>query len=387
MPKDLSDLPLLAALPPEALAELLRGALAEIPVGDYLFCQGEPGDQAWIVLSGVLLVEHTHPLAAEPVVLGLCSRGELLGEVGLLQGGARTASGRALTDLQVITLDQARFDQLLRDHSGFGRALATVLASRLASTNKRLPGGPARIVALVGVPPSAAEGLAAALARQTDRLVAVTGWPDARGLPRRMGVEASGRSTLLHPRGFHVLVHRSPPEAAALDQLLDSLRQRYAYALVCLDGWEGGLDQRLTEDEPVLVYAGLPDPPCRQPILRLGQDPRADLPLPPVGRPEHFDRAMADLALRVQRNLTLTLRWPAAPDAGEQGVVNALLERALGPHCARWSADALELQAWLSNEELADALDALLVPIAERCPRATLRVQGQELRYTVPEAT
>ena len=42
---------------------------------------------------GELLLEHTHPLAAEPVVLGLSSRGELLGEVGLLQGGARTASG------------------------------------------------------------------------------------------------------------------------------------------------------------------------------------------------------------------------------------------------------------------------------------------------------
>ena len=65
--------------------------------------------------------------------------------------------------------------------------------------------------------------------------------------------------------------------------------------------------------------------------------------------------------------------------------MEVLLERALGAHCARWRPADMELQAWLSNDELADALDALLVPLAEHCPNAKLFVLGQELRYAVAQ--
>lgn len=379
---DLSDLPLMSALPEAARAELVAGALSRISAGEYLFRQGEAGDRAWLILSGVLLLEHTHPLAAEPVILGLCSRGELLGEVGLLQGGARTASGRALTDLDVLELDEACFDRLLREHAAFGRAIAMGLAGRLASTNRRLPGGPARIVALVGTPPTVAEGLAATLARQTARLVAVTSWPDARGLPRRLGVEASGRSALLHPRGFHVLVHRSEPDAEGLDELLDSLRQRYAFALLCLDGWRAEVGDRLTDDEPIVVLDE-PPPDCRQPTLRLGASADADLTVPLQSGTERFERAMSELARRVQRTLPLTLRWPSPPDEAERARAEALLAGALGGNSARWRDDGLALHAWISSGELPGALDALLVPLTTLCPDARLSALGQPLSYSV----
>lgn len=350
------DLPPLLRALPRAVREGL-GTPTHVPRGATLFTQGDPSDTAWILQRGVLLVERSHPLASEAQLLGVFSRGDMLGEVGLLHQTTRTATGRALTDLEVLRIPRERFEALLATQAAFGAELARLLAGRLLATNELLPGVPARLVALVGLEPALADGLASALARHATRLVAITAWPDARGLPRRLGVDAPGRSTVIHPRGFHVLVHRGAATPAETALLADVLRQRYGVVLVLMETWDERAEQMLLPDEPVLLADTHPPLPRRFPAILLGESERADLRVPPQGASERFERAMGELARRVQR--TIPIRVITASSGSDPAVerLREALREGLGP-CAE--SGALELRSWAAPGELSTRLEALL---------------------------
>ncbi len=316
--------PLLAALP-AGVRSVLMSARERRERGEQLFAQGDPSDTCWILLRGVLLVERSHALSPEPQLLGVFSRGDLIGEVGLLRDTDRTAGARALTPLELVSLPRARFEELLRTCAPFAAELARCLAGRLLATNELLPGVPPRLVGLVGLPLGVAEGLAAALARQSARLVAVTAWPDARGLPRRLGLDAPGRSVVTHPRGFHVLVHRGAlgPEEGV--PLAETLRARYGYALICLERWTGEAAALFAEDEPILVSEGQDLPDRAVAPLVLGSGSEAGLRLPPESAQEGFERTMSELARRVQRSIPIVVQttretrrsWAAPAELGQ----------------------------------------------------------------------
>lgn len=347
--------PLLAALPDVVRADL--GPPTRVPRGATLFAQGDPSDTAWILLSGVLLVERSHPLSTEAQLLGVFSRGDMLGEVGLLHHTTRTATGRALTDLELLAIPRARFEALLATQAGFGAEVARLLAARLLATNELLPGVPARLVALVGVEPAVADGLASALARHASRLVAVTAWPDARGLPRRFGLDAPGRSTAIHPRGFHVIAHRGAPDAREAALLADILRQRYGMALILMDAWDEHVERMLHPDEPVLLWEGQPPLPRRFPPILLGGSDAADLRVPPESATEGFERAMNELARRVQRSIAIRVVTTSSAEDPAVDRLREALHRGLGP-CLE--SGALELCSWAAPAELSTQLEGLL---------------------------
>jgi hypothetical protein len=80
-----------------------------IPVGDTLVEQGEPGDDLYLLLDGVLQVE----VDGEPVAE--VGPGAILGERALLEGGRRTSTLRAVTPCRVAVVSP---DQLNRDLLG-----------------------------------------------------------------------------------------------------------------------------------------------------------------------------------------------------------------------------------------------------------------------------
>ena len=91
-----------------------------------LICEeGRRGYECFVIASG----------EAEVLVNGqrvaVLGDGDVVGEMALADGGPRTASVVALTDVEAFSIDQRRFDPLLESAPAVARALLSQLSLRL----------------------------------------------------------------------------------------------------------------------------------------------------------------------------------------------------------------------------------------------------------------
>lgn len=123
--------PLFAQLPDPDLAALAAGGRTlEVPAGTVLMAEGAPSDAMIVVLEGQVEVTRDGG-GGPPVLLNVCSTGDLLGELGVLQGVPRSATVRARTPARVQRIDADALDRLLA-HPHSARALLRATARRLA---------------------------------------------------------------------------------------------------------------------------------------------------------------------------------------------------------------------------------------------------------------
>ena len=90
-------------------AQLMRGAakpqIRRIKPGTVIVGQGEPGTEVYLILDGVVRVEHDGERLAE------YGPGALLGERAHLEGGSRTSSVIAVTACRTASADAGQFDR------------------------------------------------------------------------------------------------------------------------------------------------------------------------------------------------------------------------------------------------------------------------------------
>lgn len=121
---------LFAELPDRDLLELAAGGrTVEVAADEVLMAEGAPADAMVVVLDGELDV--TRDGGGTSVLLNVCSRGDLLGELGVLQGLPRSATVRARTPARVHRIETDALDRLLA-HPRAARALLQATARRLA---------------------------------------------------------------------------------------------------------------------------------------------------------------------------------------------------------------------------------------------------------------
>jgi signal transduction histidine kinase len=122
--------PLFAELPDRDVTELAAGGRTlELPAGALVMAEGDRADALVVVLDGEL--EVTRDSGGARVLLNVCTRGDLLGELGVLQGLPRSATVRARTPARVHRIDAGALDRLLA-HPRAARALLQATARRLA---------------------------------------------------------------------------------------------------------------------------------------------------------------------------------------------------------------------------------------------------------------
>jgi NTE family protein len=121
-----------AGLSPEML-ESVAALATDVSVrrGEWLFREGDPADGVYVVRVGHLeVVQET----SEAQSLNTLTRGAVLGELALLSGSARSASIRALRDTEVLKIDKAHFDALLRSEPELALSLTRVLSTQLQAS-------------------------------------------------------------------------------------------------------------------------------------------------------------------------------------------------------------------------------------------------------------
>jgi CRP-like cAMP-binding protein/Fe-S-cluster-containing hydrogenase component 2/thioredoxin reductase len=116
----------------------LEGVIAEAKVetvraGQAIITEGERGDDIFIIRSGSMVVEKT--IAGKPVFLNYVPAGSYVGEMGVISGGARTATVRAAVKSDVIRIPGEPFRALLAARPQLLDAMRAEMASRTAMNN------------------------------------------------------------------------------------------------------------------------------------------------------------------------------------------------------------------------------------------------------------
>ena len=107
-------------------------AVKTVPAGMTLFKAGDPADFVYILIDGQanLLVGKT--------VVEVAVRGNLLGEVALIDGKPRSATVVTRTQCQVLPIDGARFHALMRELPEFSDYVMNAMAERMRRMNDNL---------------------------------------------------------------------------------------------------------------------------------------------------------------------------------------------------------------------------------------------------------
>jgi EAL domain-containing protein (putative c-di-GMP-specific phosphodiesterase class I) len=109
----------------------------ELFAGEVLYRQGDPSDCAWLVESGqVELVSVQGRRTARHGVLGA---GELIGELGLLDGAPRSATATARSDCRLLAIEREQFLERLQAGDPILRTLVDSLLQRIRGLVANMP--------------------------------------------------------------------------------------------------------------------------------------------------------------------------------------------------------------------------------------------------------
>ncbi|HET9694540.1 MAG TPA: patatin-like phospholipase family protein [Steroidobacteraceae bacterium] len=100
--------------------------------GDWLFRQGDAADCLYLLARGRMQVWLNPPGGErEERLVAEVNPGETIGEIGMLTGGARSASIRAVRNSLLLKMTSAAFDRLARQRPDLTRHIAGSIAGRL----------------------------------------------------------------------------------------------------------------------------------------------------------------------------------------------------------------------------------------------------------------
>jgi CRP-like cAMP-binding protein len=112
---------------------ILYASMVEVHIkeGETLCSQGEISDSMYILLSGRLLVK-----TVDGKVVGQISRGQTVGEMGLITHEPRSATVKAMRDCLLLKLDNVHFDQVWEKYPSVLFEVTKTITQRLQRTLK-----------------------------------------------------------------------------------------------------------------------------------------------------------------------------------------------------------------------------------------------------------
>jgi CRP-like cAMP-binding protein len=111
------------------------GERAVFARGSELMHQGEEADCLYVILAGGVSVVREHPHLSTPIVLAQLGPGEIVGEMGLLDGEPRSATVTAIEDTVTVAIPGGVLNGFIAEHPDMYGSLSRVLSKRLRATN------------------------------------------------------------------------------------------------------------------------------------------------------------------------------------------------------------------------------------------------------------
>ncbi len=134
----LARVPLLSDLEAGELERIAQVAIPRsFPKGARVFHEGDRSDACYVIREGEVRVTREHS-DGRAIALATLGPGELVGELAMLDGGVRSASVEALTDIELLAVSAADMKGLLERNADITTKLVVALAQRLRETNERI---------------------------------------------------------------------------------------------------------------------------------------------------------------------------------------------------------------------------------------------------------
>jgi CRP-like cAMP-binding protein len=110
--------------------------LAKIPAGELIFAEGDIGTEMFVIQSGS--VDILKKVKDGEKHLATLEKGDFFGEMSILEDVPRTAIARAKTDCELVKINQATFDEMLRHNGEIAVRMLRKLSRRLRETTMLL---------------------------------------------------------------------------------------------------------------------------------------------------------------------------------------------------------------------------------------------------------
>jgi len=103
---------------------------------EVIFFKGDPTTGMMAVVSGCVQIRIVSE-DGKQLVLNTMREGEMLGEIGVLDGGDRTADAVAVEPTELLTIDRRAFLDLINRIPDFSMTLMEILCSRIRGTSEQ----------------------------------------------------------------------------------------------------------------------------------------------------------------------------------------------------------------------------------------------------------
>jgi CRP/FNR family cyclic AMP-dependent transcriptional regulator len=111
----------------------MGGRMVSFAEGGVVFIKGDPGDNAYIVASGLIEIRESGR------VIERMGPGELFGEMAVVDSAPRSASAVAVGNTELLVIDRAEFDRRIREEPDFAINVMRLMARRLRATMAAAP--------------------------------------------------------------------------------------------------------------------------------------------------------------------------------------------------------------------------------------------------------
>jgi pSer/pThr/pTyr-binding forkhead associated (FHA) protein len=105
-------------------------------MGDIVFSEGDIGTEMYIIQQGT--IELLKTMGGETRVLATLDKGDFFGEMSVLEDVPRSASARAKTDVELVRINGATFDAMLRSNTEIAIRMMRKLSRRVREVSAML---------------------------------------------------------------------------------------------------------------------------------------------------------------------------------------------------------------------------------------------------------
>lgn len=108
-----------------------------ISAGSEIFAQDSHGQEAYLITKGIVNISQSDPSAHETLSLATLSRGDMFGELSLIDDQPRSATATAVSNTELIVLDSEAFWHKVNQDPQYLRGLLKILTKRLRDVDRR----------------------------------------------------------------------------------------------------------------------------------------------------------------------------------------------------------------------------------------------------------
>ncbi len=128
---DIEESPSAATLAPEMIERLFAGCVADHHSGGQdLFLQDDISEELHLLVSGSVEIS-IYAASGRKLVANMLKAGSLVGEIGALDGGMRTATATCTTDCEVKTISRPQLLRRIEEDGELATALIGLLCARI----------------------------------------------------------------------------------------------------------------------------------------------------------------------------------------------------------------------------------------------------------------